>query len=290
MKTGLKYTGYTLYALSAAVLLLYVHFPSEAVQSYLTRAGARMNPPVVFKTGALHLIFPPGLKAENVAVSLEKSPEIAFEARGLSLSPGFGALLLGDIHWWFHAGAYGGVIQGRILPGKGGDMDDLSLSFKDVRIHEITALPRFGGELSGKLSGNVAYRGPFNEILRGEGGGNIHVTEGKIDLSPPFLGLETLAFGELKGKFTLKKRTLHLASVSLDGKGFQGSLSGTVYLNRLMDRSRLNLKGSIEPIADYLETLKGGPALLSLFKGGRDGIKRAFVIQGTFRAPKFRFL
>ena len=290
MKTVLKYGSYTLYALFMAAVLLYIHFPSQAFQSYLAQAAGRLNPPIVFKTESLDLSFPPGLRLNSPVFSLKNNPEAAFfEAQVLSVNPGIGSLLLGNTSWFFDAQAYGGTLHGHILPEKGGNVEDFSLSLENVRIHEVTFLPQFGGDLAGNLSSNITYKGPSSRILQGDGAGDIHISEGKIDLTNPFLGLETLPFGELKARFTLKKGTLHLTSVSLDGKGFQGSLSGTIHLNRVIDRSRLNLRGTIEPIADYLETLKGGPALLSLFKGGRNGMKRSFIIQGTFRAPKFRF-
>ena len=184
-----------------------------------------------------------------------------------------------------------GLWAGRVLSGKDGNISGFSLSLKDVRLQEYAFLPDFGiGDVAGKLTGNLDYNGPIGRIDTGEGTGDLHVSEGKIDLLTPFLGLEAIPFGELTARFTLKKGTVNLNSVSLDGKGFQGSLSGTIYLNRIMDRSRLNLKGTLEPIADYLETLKGGPALVSLLGGGRNGSKRSFVIQGTFKSPIFRFI
>jgi len=291
MKTGLKYAGYTLYAFFVAAVLLYMHFPSKAFQSYLFRTADRMDPPVIFKTGSLDPSFPPGLQFVDPVFSLKKRPETAFfKAQQLSVRPGIASLLWGNVTWFFDASAYGGTLHGHILPGKGGKIDDFALSLENVRIHEYAFLPQFGGDLAGNLSAHISYKGPPDRIVSGEGGGDILISKGKIDLKNPLLGLKTLPFGELKARFALKKGSLNLTSVSLDGKGFQGSLTGTIRLNRILDRSRLNLRGTIEPIAEYLETLKGGPALLNLFKGGRTGMKRSFVIQGTFRAPKFRFI
>ena len=291
MKTGLKYIGYALYAILVAVALLYYRFPSETFQSYLEQVAGRMHPPVIFSTRSLDPSFPPGLWLQAPAFSLEKHPETAFfEAQELSVSPGMGSLILGNTTWFFDARAYGGFINGHIRPGKDGEIDGFSLSLEKMRIHEYAFLPHFGiGDLGGSLNGNITYKGPPDRIILGDGAGDIHISEGKIDLLNPFLGLETIPFGKLNARFTLKKGTINLISVSLDGKGFLGSISGTIRLNRVMDRSRLNLKGTIEPIEAFLETLKGGPALLSLFRGGHNGLRRSFVIQGTFRSPKFRF-
>jgi len=291
MKTGLKYAGYALYAIVVMMVLLYVRFPSKRFEAYLVQAAGRMTPQVLFKTGALDPSFPPGLRLQKPVFSLKKSPETAFfEARQLSVSPGIGTLLMGNTTWFFEAQAYGGTINGHIQSEQNGKIEGLFVTLENVRIHEYAFLPDFGiGDLAGNLKGNITYKGPANRIAQGDGDGDIHISEGKIDLLTPFLGLEIIPFGELKVRFTLKKGTINLTSVSLDGKGFQGSVSGTIHLNRIMDRSRLNLRGTIEPISDFLETLKGGPALLSLFGGGRNGPKRSFVIQGTFRSPKFRF-
>lgn len=291
MKTGLKYVGYALYAILAAGVLLYVRFPSKSFQSYLAQVAGRMDPQVIFSTRSLDPSFPPGLHLQEPVFSLKERPETAFfEAQDLSINPGIGSLILGNTTWFFDAHAYGGFINGHILSGKNGEIDGFSLSLEKVRIHEYAFLPRFGvGDLGGTLKGNITYKGPPDQIVLGDGAGDIHISEGRIDLLNPFLGLETIPFGKLNVQFTLKKGTVNLTSVSLDGKGFQASLSGTIRLNRIMDRGRLNLKGTIEPIGAFLETLKGGPALLGLFRGGHNGLRRSFIIQGTFRSPKFRF-
>ena len=292
MKTGLKYASYALYAILVAVLLLYVRFPSETFQSYLVQEAGRMDPQVIFSTRSLDPSFPPGLRLQEPVFALKERPGTAFfEARDLSVNPGIGSLILGNTTWFFDARAYGGIINGHIQSGEDGEIDGFSLSLEKVHIHEYAFLPDFGmGNFGGTLKGNITYKGPPDRIAMGDGTGDIHISEGKIDLLNPFLGLKTLPFGKLNVQFTLKKGTVNLTSVSLDGKGFQGSLSGTIRLNRIVDRSRLNLKGTIEPIEAFLETLKGGPALLGLFRGGRNGLRRSFVIQGTFRSPKFRFM
>ncbi|EFK06014.1 conserved hypothetical protein [delta proteobacterium NaphS2] len=292
MKKGLKYISYALYAVVVAAVLLYMRFPSAELQSYLVRAADGMDPRVIFETGSLDPSFPPGLRLKKPVLSLKEHPESPFfEARELCVAPGMGSLMTGDITWFFDARAYGGVMGGRVLSGTDGKINGFSLSLKDVRLQEYAFLPDFGiGNVAGKLTGNLDYKGPIGRIDSGEGSGEFHISEGKIDFRTPFPGLETVPLGELNARFTLKKGTVNLNRVSLDGKGFQGSLSGTIYLNRIMDRSRLNLKGTLEPVADYLETLKGGPALLSLLGGVRNGSKRFFVIQGTFRSPKFRFI
>ena len=292
MKKGfIKYTGYIVYAILVTAVLLYYRFPSEALQSHLVRMAGRMDPGIIFSARSLDPSFPPGLRLQEPVFSLKKRPETPFfKAQHLSVRPGIGSLILGDTTWFFDAQAYGGIINGHIQSGEDGKIDGFFLSLKNVRLHEYAFLPHFGvGDFAGNLKGNITYKGSPDRIVRGEGAGDILISEGKIDLLNPFLGLETIPFGKLNVRFTLKKGTINLTSVSLDGKGFQGSLSGTIRLNRITDRSRLNLRGTIEPIASFLETLKGGPALLSLFGGGRKDSKRSFVIQGTFRSPKFRF-
>ena len=292
MKKGfIKYTGYIIYAILVTLALLYYRFPSEALKSHLIQMAGRMEPGIVFSVQSLDPLFPPGLQLHKPIFSLKERPETAFfEAQHLSVSPGMGALILGDTTWFFDANAYGGIINGRIQTGENNEIDSFDLSLKNIRIHKYAFPPQFEvGDFAGNLNGNLTYRGTLDRIVQGDGTGDIHVSEGKLDLLNPFLGLETIPFGKLNVRFTLKKGTINLTSVSLDGKGFQGSLSGTIRLNRIMDRSRLNLRGTIEPIAAFLETLKGGPAILSLLRGGHKDSKRSFIIKGTFKSPKFRF-
>ena len=292
MKRILKFSGYALYAILVTVVLLYYRFPSQGFYEHLIRLADGMDPGIIFSARSLHPSFPPGLQLMEPVFSLKESPATAvFKAQRLSVSPGIGSLVRGDIAWFFDANAYGGIITGNVQFGKNDETAGLSVSFEKVRIHEYGFLPDFGiGDFTGNLKGEVTYGGPLDRLIMGAGTGDIHIAEGKIDLLNPFLGLETIPFGELSAQVTLKKGIVNLKQVSLDGNGFQGVLSGTIFLNRIMARSRLNLKGTIEPFEAYLKTLKGGAALLSLFQGGRNGLKRSFVIQGTFKSPKFRFI
>ncbi len=291
MKKSFKFLGYGLYAFVVTVALLYYRFPSDAVKQHLIQVVARMEPGVILSARSLNPSFPPGLQLVGAVFSLKERPETAvFKAEHLLVTPGIGSLFGGRVAWFFDADAYGGSIRGHIQLGKRDEMSGLSVSLNDLRIHEYGVPPDLGiGDLTGNLKGDVTYCGLMDRPIMGDGNGDILISEGKIDLFQPFLGLETIPFGKLHAKLTLKKGIVNLTSISLDGKGFQGTLSGTIHLNRMIARSRLNLKGTIEPFAAYLGTLKGGPALLSLFQGGRNGLKRSFVIQGTFMSPKFRF-
>ena len=291
MKKRFKFLGYGLYAVLVTVALLYYRFPSDAVKQHLIQMVGRMEPGVILSARSLNPSFPPGLQLLEPVFSLKERPETAvFKAEHLLVSPGIGSLFRGRVAWFFDADAYGGIIKGRIQPGKNGEITGLSVSFKDVRIHEHGFLPDFGiGNLTGGLSGDVSYGGPMDRPIMGTGNGDIFISEGQMVLLNPILGLKTITFSKLRTQWTLKKRIVNLASVSIDGKGFQGSLSGTISLNQMPAYSRLNLRGTIEPFAAYLRTLKGGPALLSLFQGGGRGLKRSFVIQGTFMSPIFRF-
>ncbi|OQY43132.1 MAG: type II secretion system protein GspN [Desulfobacteraceae bacterium 4572_87] len=243
MKAGFKYAGYGFYAVVVTVALLYYHFPSEAFKSHLVQMAGRMDPGIIFSTRSLDPSFPPGLRLQGPALSLTERPETAFfQAQTLSIHPGIGSLILGDLTWFFDAQAYGGTLNGHIQSGEKGEINGFSLTLEKVRIHEYAFLPNFGiGDFAGSLNTNITYEGRPDRILKGVGTGDIHISEGKIDLINPFLGLETIPFGKLDIRFTLKKGTLNLTSVSLDGKGFQGSLSGTIALNRIMDYSRSGL-------------------------------------------------
>ncbi len=292
MKKSFKTIGYILYAVLTAVVLLYVRFPSASLQATMAQRAERMTPPILLKTESLDPAFPPGVHLKGPSFFLKDTPRAAvFESKALSIHPEMTALLTGKGNWRFDAAAYGGTIRGRVSLKNDGSINGFDLSFENIRIQDYAFLPDFGiGNFSGRLNGKVSFNGPLNRFTAGDGTGKIHISEGNLDLLTPILGLEAIPFGDLKAGFTLKKGAVHLSSVTLDGKGFQGSLAGTVYLNRIVDRSRLNLKGTIEPIAPYLETLKGGPALLSLFTSGPNKTKRSFVIQGTLRSPRFRFI
>ena len=247
---------------------------------------------ISFSTTSFAPAFPPGLAFKKASFSLEEQPKTSvFDADRLVVTPGIRAILFGKTFFSFDALAYGGEISGWLGFEKNNETADITLSLKKIRLQDHAGLPHLQlGDIEGILNAQINYRGPRRRIITGEGEGNIQISKGKIKLKTPFMGLEILPFGNLTTRLTLKKQTLRLDRVELDGEAFQGSLSGTVQLSRDIRRSRLNLKGELEPFENYLKSIDGGPALLVFFRTGKKGLKRSFVIQGTFMAPKFRFI
>jgi hypothetical protein len=122
------------------------------------------------------------------------------------------------------------------------------------------------------------------------GQGMIIISGGKVRLLQPILGVDAIDFDRLTMKMALKDRRVSLTHVEVEGRSIKGELSGTIILNTDISRSRLDLKGTMEPLGGLLENVKGNTATLSLLRQGLKKLRRSFVIQGTFRNPTFRFV
>jgi hypothetical protein len=91
-------------------------------------------------------------------------------------------------------------------------------------------------------------------------------------------------------KMTLKNKKVALSDVGLEGRAVKGQLSGTIILNNDIPASRLDLRGTIEPLGGLFGNLKGDSNSLKFLRQGLKNLKRSFVIRGTLRDPEFKFI
>ena len=91
-------------------------------------------------------------------------------------------------------------------------------------------------------------------------------------------------------KMKLKNKKMTLSDVGLQGPAVKGQLSGTITLNNDIPASRLDLRGTIEPLGGLFGNLKGGSNSLKFLRRSLKNLQRSFVIRGTFRDPEFKFL
>ena len=138
----------------------------------------------------------------------------------------------------------------------------------------------------GDLNGDILFKGRLDQMIGGEGTAELYVSEGNVKLKTPFLGVDSIDFGRLTMNMNLKNRSIRMVRVDLKGDTLQGALSGTINLTRDLLRSRLNLKGNVEPLEGFMS---GNQGILQLFRQKTGSMKRLFTIQGTLETPRFSF-
>lgn len=290
-----NWLGYLLYTLLLVTGLLYYRFPSDTIQTYLESRIAAEAPGIVLSMTRVKPEIPPGLKLMDVTIGSRQSPQKhMLRARDISVYPAWGGLLFGGPEYRFNAHAYDGEIRGRVQVHPEQRDTEAPLTFsvrlKGIHVgHHPYLSPLIGRDVSGTLNGDISFSGQQRNPIDGMGEGEFVVSNGRVALLQPVLGLESIDFDRLSVKLSLKNRLVTLTRVALEGQAIRGELNGTITLNRDVSRSRLNLKGTMEPLGGLLGNMKGNAATLRFLRQGLKKLNRTFVIQGTFRNPVFRF-
>ena len=289
-----RWFGYALYGILLTVTLFYLRFPSDALREYLQSTADRVNPDLHLFIERVSLSFPFGLKLIQARLSLKEDPEaVLLKADAISFSPKVLSFLQGDSEYGFVCSAYDGDLKGRIILIKNDPRSSFntSIALKSLRISDDSPLSRIiRHNMEGVLSGTITYSGKDRFLKDGTGEADLTLSDGWIRFMQPILSLETINFNEILLKINLKNQRLNVTRFELNGDKIRGTASGTIYLRKEFLKSSINLRGNIEPFADFLAELTESIDIIKLFKQGRKGGKLSFNIRGTIKDPRFRFI
>lgn len=276
--------GYGIYTVLITGWLMYHLFPAETFGNYVRAKVTETNPKLKLSLSGTGLSFPLTLRFIHVHLFVEGQPHApVFSAEQVAIALHIGACLQGSPGFRFQGLAYGGEFKGSLqfqnadLVGPfTGEAD-----FKDVDIGKYRYLSQAmsvpggqildPGEISGRGSGHIQYRGQ-GRWMEGSGDVEVNLTQGRMGFLEPVLGLRSFNFDALSGKILLREEKMKIQDVRFKGSALKGRLSGDIFLRRDFAASSLRIRGVIEALQQGLR-----------------GLKRPFVIHGTFRTPVFRF-
>ncbi len=279
------------------IVLLYYRFPSDALGDYLQSTADETNPRYHVLVGKVRPSFPFGVKFLKTRVSLRENPDTnLFMAESLLIKPGLWSFLKGESKYWFDCLAYGGDIKGSVnFLDNGGEASErpftTSIELRDIRVNDYEYLfTLIGRNVKGILGGIITYSGQGDLLINGTGEANLRISGGSVELLQPIFSLESVSFDDLWIKMVLEKTKIKLTRVELKGREIKGTLSGTIGLKQNFSKSRLALRGSIEPLEGFLKGENGAPRIMKLFKRRLRKGKLSFVVRGTPADPKIRFI
>ncbi len=287
-----KWFGYVVYAVLVAAVLLYFLFPSEALKDYLETKAGKSGSSFDLSIGQVSPSLPFGLKLLKTQVTQNAKPRgVLFRADALSVRPAIGALLRGKWKLCFKGLAYDGVLKGCT------DFSEKSLqppfstsmTFRDIRMDKYDLPSLMGRHVEGTLNGTVTYEGKNNLFIQGLGEADLRLTDGRLELLQPILSLDAIEFKEVSIKMVLKDGKINLARADLQGPNMRGTLSGIIHLKKDLSDSRLELRGTIEPFADFFKSLSGTRDTVRLFRQRLNRGGLSFIIRGTLKEPSIQF-
>ena len=289
-----KWFGYVFYCFMVTAGFLYLRFPSDAIKDYLRNTVNKQNIPIVLSIEQVTPWPTLGLKVDDAEISLKdtSAPKL-FKAESLIVRPEIWSFVKGSGRYCFQCKAYGGDIKGCVQFRQSAMTPPFyaEMKLKDVQIGGNKYLEELAGRrIQGNLSGTVFYSGQTNDPMSGDGGANLRLLDGAIEVLLPLLGLDSISFNEIVIDMVLKKRMITIARCDLRGNQLKGKISGDISLSKQIERSSLDLRGELEPFATFFTSAEGGSSTMNILKNRLKRGALSFVVRGTLREPKVRFI
>ncbi|MFH2063844.1 MAG: type II secretion system protein GspN [Pseudomonadota bacterium] len=276
---------YAVYSICVTLFFLYYLFPSKAIKEFLLSKIGQMAPGLSVSIEDVRPAFPIGLKFVNV--SIQNSGKPIMDANRLSITPGLLSLLAGKIAIDIDCEVYEGKIEATIgLSGKDFLVNTADVELNHIQIGDILFLKdHFPHDASGSLDGRVNYK--KGEDNRNTFIGDLVLSELIIDFSSSLHGLDKLNLQKIEVTFESNRSEVKLNRFVNMGGDVDGSLSGTILINRRIEKSVLNLSGTVNPNPVFADKLgKLGPIVKRLLKKS-SGEGFPVKLQGTFEKPRF---
>ena len=286
-----KWLGYALYVVLVSLVLLYYLFPAQAVEEVVDSSVSRMNPDLGFKADSMGPWIPAGLRIKSGRIySKDIQDPPVFLADSMYIGPRIMQLLKGEYSIDLAGRAYNGDIKG-LLHAKGEPgasfESRLSLNGLDVSEYEFLAA-KLKHRVTGKLSGDIVY-GRESANTPENGRAELRLTGGQLQLETPLFGISSVDLQNIDLLMELGNGEITISRAELAGSEIKASLTGSIQLQPDMNQSLLNLKGTLEPLAEFY---KNYPEIRELLKSMRKRVRRGqyfFTITGTLGEPRFRF-
>lgn len=267
-----------LYIVVAALVFLYVRFPSETLRTY---AAHRLSAGLPGLSVAVENVRPAlfaGIELQGVNVSRGNQPLVVIDR--LRIHPDWLSLLQTQTSYEISGSAGGGQIAGRMAIDSSSPNPRIvgNCQISGILLQQLTDWRGpYGSKLSGQLDGNLTLGGV------GMLTGKFTVSNAKIELASPVFDQKDFSFRTADANISLQNQMLMLRNGRLKGTELDAEVSGTIDLGQPQGDNALNLSGRLTPHPAFISRAEASipPNLMRR----RTGIP--FKIRGTMDAPGF---
>ena len=265
------------------ILFLYIGFPYDTLKRRII-GELEAKTPFLYEIEEVRPYPLSGLTFKNVVIyALVGSKKVKvlgvdrFRVT-LSLLP----LLWRKVYLRLWGEILGGTVEGEVT--KRGDKGELMLVGRDVNLQQVNILrDAVGVEMAGILRGKTAFTLGEGGVYEQSGTAEFTISEAIVSRLP-LPGVAPLRVGGVQGRLELKRGNVIIKSLAFSGGDLNGQVLGNIFLNPNFSQSRLNLRITIKPSAEFDPRYR---VLLSLL--GRQGQKEgfyAFSLKGTLLHPR----
>ncbi|MDP2645854.1 MAG: type II secretion system protein GspN [Desulfobacterales bacterium] len=285
MNKTLKIFLYLIYTVAITVFFLYHLFPSDEVKAHIQRSLGRLNPDYSVRIDRIRPTFPPGLHFN--AVGLFHRNGLLLEVKKINITAKIFSLFRAQKTMSFQGSTYGGILDGvvHISKDRAAQRFQVDARISGVQIQDISVLQKMPVKpSSGVLEATVLLdTRPTREPLKT----NLTISDAELKLPPTFFTPGSLSFRSIRLEMALDQKTVQVRKSLISGRQIDGQFSGSVLFRNPLDKSILNLTGTIQPHPQFLANLEKTLAV-NIFPKRRVGEKGFPIrIYNTIEAPKF---
>jgi type II secretion system protein N len=263
---------------AALVVFGFVLFPEDKVRDHILISFAEMFPGADLGIHSLSPALPPGVRLQGVQVRFSENIDLDIPSvtLGYNLLSSLGAMR----SFSFTADGYDGKARGDVtLPKDSPGKVTADIRLSGIRMEKITPVETITqGLFSGILSGEIIHD-PAK--AKDPTFFNLNVSDCKIPLKLSSLDLGVVEFSDVGMDAALTGQNLEIRKCILKGDQAEGEFSGRVSFDNTLNRSRLNLSGTINLNQEFLKTLSGNQVPGHLM--ARNAMR--FTVGGTFENP-----
>jgi len=256
-----KILGYLLFIICVTIFMLYYQFPEDIAVQLVKSKAREIAPQLTIDLESIKPSFPPGIQVKGLTID---TPTMRlWDAALMTAQPEFMSIFHLKPSLFFYCKGYGGEIKGDFGITKLQSLwkqQPLPLScdvkWRNIQINKIDALKNIPYALEGILFGIFSYKGVTGAWIDGSGTLKLIIENGNITLQKPILqAIKNIQFKRFDADLSFENKVIQLLQSNIDGD-IEGSLSGTITLHPIFQRSQINITGKIKPSQDYINKSK----------------------------------
>lgn len=251
-KNTLKYAVlYVVTGLLAAILFLYLRFPSDIFRDYVTDRVTEIYPGATITLGDVKPDFSIGITLTNIEIRSSSRTSSDIQAETATISPDLWKLVKGTTTLHLNAHGYDGRLDGdlnfnSLLSTRGPIKAEIK--FENMTLQKIGYIKDlFGRQMTGKLRGTLSFQSKGQTWTDGTGRLDFTLLNGAYPLLESISGIDKLDFTMVEGQIDIAEKTLKIGKLNLNGDKVRCMLKGEITVNpEDFNNSQLNLTGGLE--------------------------------------------
>jgi type II secretion system protein N len=266
------------YIVVAALVLLYVSFPSEALRAHVAYRLSASLPGLSVAVADVRPSLPAGMSLRGIRIS--HADKILAVLDRVRVQPELLSLLQSRTIYEFDGSAGSGDISGRAEIDSTGTKPSTSLNARigGVLLQQVPGLQElYGSRLSGRLDGTLTVSNAGAVV------GKLTVTDAQLELALPVFNQKKFTFRTADADITFQNRTLLLRNGRLKGNELDAEIAGSILLGQAQGAGTLSLSGRLTPHPAFMAQSEG--SLPANFLRRRTAIP--FRVAGPLEAPGF---